>query len=153
MSQFGYCPVIWMFHGKSVNDKLNRIQKRALTAVYNDFHSTIVQLLAKGNHSRIHDLNLKFLIVKVFQCVKGTSPSLLNGMFERKYNCRTLRINNLLRLPNKCSTQTYGTHSFQYRGSATWNSLPDMIKDSDSSSVLKSKLESFSIRCSCKLCI
>ena len=152
-SQFSYCPLIWMFHGKSTNNKVNRIQKRALMAVYNDFHSTFDQLLSKGNHSPIHELNLKFLITKVFQCVNKESPPLLNGFFDTKDNCHNLRIRNLLQLPINCSTQTYGIHSFSYRGSATWNSLPDNIKESASSSVLKSKLQSTKIKCSCKLCI
>ena len=153
MSQFGYCPTIWMFHGKSVNEKLNRIQKRSLRAVYNDFHSNFKQLLSKGNHARIHDINLKFLIVKVFQCVHGESPTLLRDMFVKKDSVHNLRISNLLTLPTKCSTQTYGMHSFRYRGSATWNSLPDEIKNSSSSSVLKTNLDNYIIKCSCKLCM
>ena len=30
LSCFGYCPVIWMFSGKSSNNEINRIQKKAL---------------------------------------------------------------------------------------------------------------------------
>ena len=29
-SQFVYCPLIWMFHSRGLNDKINRIHKRAL---------------------------------------------------------------------------------------------------------------------------
>ena len=29
-SQFGYCPLIWMFHSRGLNNKINRIHERAL---------------------------------------------------------------------------------------------------------------------------
>ena len=35
-SQFGYCPLIWMFHGRIVNKKINHLHGRALRIVYKD---------------------------------------------------------------------------------------------------------------------
>ena len=29
-SQFGCCPLIWMFHSRGLNSKINRIHERAL---------------------------------------------------------------------------------------------------------------------------
>ena len=37
-SQFGYCPLIWMFHSRGLNNKINRIHERALRITYNDKH-------------------------------------------------------------------------------------------------------------------
>ena len=34
LSQFGYCPLVWMFHSRNLNDCINRIHKRALQIVY-----------------------------------------------------------------------------------------------------------------------
>ena len=34
--QFKYCPLIWMFHGKQINDKINKLHERALGRVHND---------------------------------------------------------------------------------------------------------------------
>ena len=39
-SQFGYCPQIWMFHIRGLNNKINRIHERALTITYKDKSST-----------------------------------------------------------------------------------------------------------------
>ena len=33
-SQFGYCPLTWMFHGSRVNSKINHIHERALRIIY-----------------------------------------------------------------------------------------------------------------------
>ena len=38
-SQFGYCPVIWMFHNRKLNAKINRLHERALKIVYKDHSS------------------------------------------------------------------------------------------------------------------
>ena len=35
-SQFGYCPLIWMFHGGRRNNKINSINERALRITYKD---------------------------------------------------------------------------------------------------------------------
>ena len=36
-SQFNYCPLVWMFHSRSINNKINRLHERVLHIVYNDF--------------------------------------------------------------------------------------------------------------------
>ena len=33
-SQFNYCPLIWMFHSRTLNNKINRLHERALRIVY-----------------------------------------------------------------------------------------------------------------------
>ena len=48
-SQFGYCPLIWMFHSRRLNNKINRIHERALRITYKDKSSTFQELLEKDN--------------------------------------------------------------------------------------------------------
>ena len=33
-AQFNYCPTIWMFHSRSLNNKINRLHKRCLRMIY-----------------------------------------------------------------------------------------------------------------------
>ena len=35
-SQFKYCQLEWMFHGRKINDKINKVHERALRIIYND---------------------------------------------------------------------------------------------------------------------
>ena len=42
-SQFGYCPLIWMFHGRGVNDKINHLHERSLRV--KDNNSSFKELL------------------------------------------------------------------------------------------------------------
>ena len=47
-SQFNYCPLVWMFHSRTANKKINRLQERTLRMVYKDKSLTYEQLLEKG---------------------------------------------------------------------------------------------------------
>ena len=57
-SQFGYCPLIWMFHSRGLNNKINRIHERALRITYKDKSSTFQELLEKDNSVSIHHRNI-----------------------------------------------------------------------------------------------
>ena len=35
-SQFGYCPLVWMFHSRTLNKRINRLLERALRLVYKE---------------------------------------------------------------------------------------------------------------------
>ena len=35
-SQFKYCPIVWMFHSRRTNNKINRLNVRALRIVYDE---------------------------------------------------------------------------------------------------------------------
>ena len=35
-SQFNYCPAIWMFHSRTLNNKINRLHERCLRIIYKD---------------------------------------------------------------------------------------------------------------------
>ena len=53
-SQFGYCPLVWMFHNRSLNNKINHLDKRALRITYGDRSSSFEDLLKKENSASIH---------------------------------------------------------------------------------------------------
>ena len=36
ISQFNYCPIVWMCHERGLNNKINNIHERALGIVYQD---------------------------------------------------------------------------------------------------------------------
>ena len=39
-SHFYYCPIVWMFHCRKLNEKINYIHERALRIVYKDYNSS-----------------------------------------------------------------------------------------------------------------
>ena len=58
-SQFNYCPLIWMFHSRQLNNRINKIQERALRLVYKDNKLTFNDHLALDNSVTIHQQNLQ----------------------------------------------------------------------------------------------
>ena len=63
MSQFNYCPLVWMCHSSGPNNKINNIHKRALRIVYQDNKSNLQDLLQKDNPVSIHMKNLQYLAI------------------------------------------------------------------------------------------
>ena len=44
-SQFGYCSLIWMFHSRVLNNKINNPHERSLRLLYSDHTSSFQELL------------------------------------------------------------------------------------------------------------
>ena len=64
-SQFSYCPLIWMFCSRKMNNKINYIHERALRLVYDDYTSTFNDLLKKDESVCIHHRNIQWSPVAV----------------------------------------------------------------------------------------
>ena len=43
-SHFNYCPNIWMFHSRTLNNKINRLHERCLRIIYNNKISNFEEL-------------------------------------------------------------------------------------------------------------
>ena len=152
MSNFGYCPLIWMFCGKTANEEINRIHKRALRRLYNDFSSSFKELLEKSGQKTVHLQNIQTLLVEVFKSLNQMNPAFMWELFERKQSSYNLRNKDLLQIP-KFQTITYGANSITYRGSYLWNSIPDVVKSCDSVLSFKRKIREWSGNtCTCRAC-
>ena len=81
ISQFSYCPLIWMFHNRLINNKINRLHERCLRIVYNDNQSTFEELLEKDNTVSVHQRNLQFLAIELYKVINGISPDLMKEVF------------------------------------------------------------------------
>ena len=91
--QLGYCPLKWMFHGKGLNNKINRVHKRALRITYKEKSSTFQELLEKDNSVSIHHRNVRKLATETYKILHGFSPLILNYIFvpiSRPYNFREM---------------------------------------------------------------
>ena len=70
-SQFGYCPLVWMFCNRTLNARINRIHERALRIVYNDYDSSFVDLLARDNAFTIHHRNIQTLGIEIYKVINN----------------------------------------------------------------------------------
>ena len=80
--QFSYCPLIWMFHSRTMEHRINRIHERALRLVYDQSNGlTFDQLLIKDNSVSIHQKNLQVLATKIFKAKIGIAPNIMAELF------------------------------------------------------------------------
>ena len=63
-SQFNYFSLIWMFHSRTMNIKMNRILEKALRLVYSNYSSNYNELLKKGGSFSIHERNIQTLAIE-----------------------------------------------------------------------------------------
>ena len=79
-SQFGYCPLVWMLHIRTLNTSINRIYERALRLVCNDYISTFSELLKLDNSFTVHERNIQTLAIEVFKVVHNLSREIMSGV-------------------------------------------------------------------------
>ena len=116
-TQFNYCPLIWMFHSRKLNKRINRLHERALRAAYRDDDSTFQQLLEKDNSFTIHERNLQKLAILMYQVKHKMCPQPVQDIFVLNTHTTELRssdndvLENLV-LP-KARTVNYGNIKVQ----------------------------------------
>ena len=65
MSHFSYYPLIWMFHDRATNSRINKIRERASRIVYRDIECSFDEHLAKDDSVSAHQRNLQLIMVEI----------------------------------------------------------------------------------------
>ena len=91
-SQFNYCPLIWMFHRRGANNKINHLYERLLQIVYKDIISYFEDLLKKDRSCTIHQRNIQSLAIELFKVQGNLSKNIMYDIFQTRkinYNLRS----------------------------------------------------------------
>ena len=84
ISNFRYSPLIWMLCGKTANNKVNRVHKRALRVVLRAYDASFAELLAENEEKTIHVRNLQMLMIEIYKSLNHQNLSFLWELFARK---------------------------------------------------------------------
>ena len=139
-SQFNYCPLTWMFHNRTLNNKINKLHERALKIVYKNDKLTFQELLDMDDSITIHQRNLQRLAIEMFKVKNHISPLPMQELFIEQVHIRDLRNKRSWEIP-KVRTVGYGTETIRYRGPKTWELLPTEIKEAKSLLDFKTKIK------------
>ena len=151
-SQFRYCPLVWMFHSRGNNNKIDRIQERALRITYNNKSLSFQDLLGKDNSVTIHHRNVRILTIEIFKVLHGLSPPVLNEVLVER-NCNyNLRGNNSLNR-RRVNSVRYSTESVSFFAPKIWDIFSKEIKNSETLNAFKLKIKNWVLQeCPCRLC-
>ena len=139
-SQFAYCPLIWMFHNRTLNSRINELQERALRLVHNDNTSSFYELLQKDSSLTIHRVKHRIapkIMCELFNEAK-VPYDLRQDVSFRSYNVKTV---------------LYGTESLSYLGPKIWNLVPSEFRDCATEQIFRQKIKKWKPdRFPCRLC-
>ena len=143
-SFFNSLLLIWMFHTRIINNKINCLHERCFRLIYGDKQSSFEQLLEQDKSVMIHTRNLKILATKMFKIYQNISPPIFSEIFHRRDINYNLRINSDFLMPNVRSV-FHGSESISYLGPKIWDIVSLELKEL--TSVVAFRL----LHCPCRL--
>ena len=114
ISNFNYCPLVWMFSSTQSLNKIENLQKRALRVLYDDTEASFDNLLSKGRKSKMNVRRLRNLCVEFYKTLNNLNTSFMNDIFKLKINRREARDKYKLNLDiPKWNQRTFGYKSLK----------------------------------------
>ena len=150
LAQFGYCPLVWMFHSRKLNNRINRIHKRSLCIVYQDNRLSFEELLAKDESFTIHERNIQTMAIELYKVKYGLAPKIMNLIFPLQANMTYPGQNDFV--SRNVKNVSYGTETLAHLGPKIWALVPNDIKDFSLSKFTKRIRKWKPDKCPCKIC-
>ena len=125
---FTYSHLVWHFCRASDSRKLERVQERALRAIYCDRSTSYNKLLSMANLCTLCNRRLQDMAVLMYKTKNNICPKYIADLFykiDTKYSLR----NKEFTMP-RFNTTTYGKHSIRYIGPKLWSPLPKNMRPS-----------------------
>ena len=137
ISQFSYCPLVWVCHTRASNSKINRLHKlplfrwgqgctQALLAnIYPQKQLSFERLLEKDDSVYIHTVKLSDYCnwSKVYKIKNDLFPFIVKKHFEQKKEQHYILRNNSQFTISPLRTMHHGSESISFIGSKIWNYL------------------------------
>ena len=111
-----YCSVVWHFLKAFDTHKLERIQEKALRAIYRDKVSSYEELLATAGLPTLFNRRLQDITILMFKVKKNLCPQYITNLRNADFI-----------LP-RFNTVTKGKHSVKYLGPKLWARIPNHVK-------------------------
>ena len=104
ISTFKYCPLMWMFCGKTDNKSISKIHKRNLQLIYDMEDATLQDLLERDYLQIIYEDNIHTLLAEVYKSIYYISPPITWILAD-----------------------TAGTQALCFKESLVWNKIPNKV--------------------------
>ena len=152
LSQFTYCPLVWMLGERGLNNKINHLHEKALRIAYKDDVSDFKALLEKDNAVTIHVRNIQLLMTEIFKTQHSLNPTFMKEIFILKNNQYALRNEQPIKLLRPRTT-TFGEKSISFLGGKLWHELSLETKQCVNLNQFRARIKNWKAKeCSCHLC-
>ena len=111
LAQLTYCHRVWDFCKASDKRQLERVQERALRAIFNSKSDSYEELLLKAKLPSLYNRRLQDIIILMCKVKKSISPDYVNIIFEVIDQRNSLRNVDFDR--PRYNTVHYGKHSIR----------------------------------------
>ena len=151
-SQFNYCPFIWMFHSRIINNKINRLHERCLRLIYEDKSLSFRKLLEQDKSVTMHTRNLQILATEMLKVYRNIFPPIFSEIFHRRDINYNLRINSDFAMSNVRSV-FHRSKSISYLVPNIWDIVPLELKKLTSAVAFKKGIKEWRPEnCPCRQC-
>ena len=88
-----------MFINRGTNRKINRLQERSLSILYQDDISTFEELLQRDNSVTVHTRNIQRLATEMYKVYNNISLGFISEIFPKSNTTHNLRSQNDFVIP------------------------------------------------------
>ncbi len=143
--QFDYCCEIWDVLGKTLSDRLQKLQNRAARIIMNYKNESGQSLLASNalGWINLEERRAKMKVRLMYKSINNLAPERLSNLFQNSstiYDYDLRGSSTRLCLP-KPKTE-FLKNSFSYNEAYVWNHIPEEIRNSESYNSFCQKLSS-----------
>ena len=125
LSNFNYCPLVWMLTSTKSLHKMEAIQERVLRFMLNDYESSYEDLFKKSGNPSMNLRRTRSLCIEIYKTINNLNPEFMKNLFKVRKTNRAQREQYKLNLEIPKSNQvSFGTKSLRIQGPRVWNTLP-----------------------------
>ena len=139
-----YCHIFWNFCRSSDNSKLERIQERALRAIYNRKSGTYDELLKLAKLPTLKNRRLQDIAILMYKVKNELCPSYIKEIFQNNNINRYIFRNSDFVIP-RFKTVTYGKHRLRYLGPLLWSKLDKKVRNPEFLKAFTAKIRKLNI--------
>ena len=138
-SQFSYCSLVWMFHGRTISNRINKIHEKTLKPVYKDeANLSFDDLLKKDKSISIHQRNLQILETEIYKIRNDLGLETINDIFHFERKPYNLRSDSSLQKQKSC-TVYFGTETISFLAPKIWEIILARLKTQNHLILIKKK--------------
>ena len=154
LSNFNYCPLVWMLTSTKSLHKMEAIQERVLRFMLNDYESSYEDLFKKSGNPSMNLRRTRSLCIEIYKTINNLNPKFMKNLFEVPNTNGTQREQYKLNLEIPKSSQvSFGTKSLCIQGPRVWNALPFHNKSKENLQAFKYVIKFWNgSKCSCNIC-